>query len=771
MLYNAQLFVEGIVQGVGFRPTVYRLAQDMKLNGYVRNMGNIVEIQLQATKEDIIKFRDELLENKPILSEINNIKIDIQDPVNNSNKYPDFKIIESSIKNEGNAIIPPDISICSKCLNQIHDKADHHYQYPFTSCTDCGPRFTIIENIPYDRKNTTMKEYDLCSKCEDEYTNPLDRRYHAEATSCNNCGPQVYLYKNGKIDVSNPIKKTAELLDDNKIFAIKGIGGTHLVCKTTDSDTIGRLRKKLGRKTQAFAVMTPDLKTAKQFVTYSFEEEKTITSISKPITILKKSKDYNLAPNLSPKLHTLGVMLPYTGLHYQLFEYTNEPAYVMTSANMPGNPMLIDNENIIKELNDIVDYFLLHDRKIVNRCDDSVIRYRANKKGFIRRSRGYVPQPYDFTKINNDLNVLTLGPELDVTFSILKGGKCYVSQHIGNTRKYKTLQYMKQAIENLMNLTCTKQLDYIGCDLHPEFTTTKLAYELSNKYNAPVIQVQHHHAHASSLLVEHDKEEIITITADGVGYGADGNIWGGEILYLNTKGEYKKLGGLINQPMAGGDLCTEYPIRMVMGILYGEISNDNIKELMVNEYLDYFKHGKQEIDLILKQLDKNFNITLTSSAGRILDAISILLKISKHREYEGECSMKLESVAAQSKNKNVTNININENSLNLDTTKIIMKTLKLIQDNVPTEDIAYQVQYWIAQGLADISIKSAKKLNIDTIGVTGGVFYNEMITETVKKIIEENNYNFIQHENMCPGDGSISLGQAAVIGWQKNNRS
>lgn len=769
--YTAYLLVDGIVQGVGFRPTVYRLAKVMNLNGYVRNMGNIVEIEIQGTYDDINLFVDELQEHKPVRSEINDIKLEIKGEVTEQNKYTDFTIIESSNKISGSAVIPPDMSICDECLEEILNTEDQHYYYPFTACTNCGPRFTLIDEVPYDRKNTTMNDFPLCSFCDKEYTDPLNRRYHAEATCCPDCGPQVYLYKDGEIPSKDPIREASQLIDEGKILAIKGIGGTHLVCKTSTDDAIEKLRERLGRYTQPFACMTPDIQTANLFVDYTEEEKNILESVARPIVVLNKSEDYSLSKKLSPGLHNQGVMLPYTGLHHLLFKYTLEPAYVMTSANMPGNPMLINNKEIVDKLEGIADYYLLHNRTILNRCDDSVIRFRNGLPGFIRRSRGYVPKPFDFSQINKKDNILAVGPELDVTFSILKEGKCYPSQHIGNTSKFQTLEFMEDAIKHLLKLTRCNNLDYIVADMHPEFNTTKLAKELSQEYEAEMIQVQHHHAHAASLMAEHKLDEMVVIAADGVGYGEDGNIWGGEVLYLNNTGHYKNHGGLELQPMPGGDLSTKYPIRMAMGILYGAMDTEELRTLMKTNYASYFKYGEKEVDITLKQLENNFNTAYTSSMGRVLDSISVLLGISRNRGYEGECSMKLESTAK--KGFDLLDIYLESKIIDdravIDTSALLIDVLDLINSGVMIEEIACACQRALAEKLAQIAVITAKSYNTKVVGVTGGVFYNEFISNVVKTYVEQEGYTFVQHEQTCAGDGSVSMGQCAIVGWQKNS--
>ena len=539
-----KVLVEGIVQGVGFRPFVYRIATELELSGYVRNLGNVVEIIIQGSDDKIADFIFKLQNELPPIAKINNLETE---ELSDDEKYADFTIKESSDSFSGTSVIPPDLAICDKCLEEINDPNNRRYNYPFNACTDCGPRFTVIENVPYDRDKTTMDDFPLCDECEVEYKNPLDRRYHAEASCCEVCGPSLELYKNDdqtpvKVDCEDPLEETAKLLDEGKIFAIKGIGGTHLVANVMLNvmleDTVNLLRERLGRENQAFAVMSPDIETVKGYAIVSDAEEETLLSKERPIVILKKSESYDFAQSVSPGLHNIGVMLPYAPLHHLLFNHTETPAYIMTSANVPGEPMMITNEEILKNLDTIADYYLIHNRRILNRCDDSVARFRNNELAFIRRSRGYTPEPYDlkgkYTNLNpefDNLNILALGPELDVTFTILKNSKAYVSQHIGNTNKYRTYEFLQEAIKHMMRITKTDSFDAIACDLHPQFFTTKLAKEYAEEYNCPLIPVQHHHAHGISLLNDHytngQNNEMIIIAADGVGYGGDGNSWGG----------------------------------------------------------------------------------------------------------------------------------------------------------------------------------------------------------------------------------------------------
>lgn len=818
-----QILVEGIVQGVGFRPFVYRIATEASLNGYVRNLGNVVEIILQGSHQDMEEFLFNLQNKLPPIAKINNIETrDLKEEDEKYDDYSDFVIRESADDFAGTSVIPPDVAICDNCLEEINDPQNRRYKYPFNACTDCGPRFTVIENVPYDRDNTTMEDFPLCDECEIEYTNPLDRRYHAEAACCEDCGPSLKLLKNTggdgdsaiEIDCEDPLKETARLLDEGKILAIKGIGGTHLVANVKIKETVDLLRQRLGRKSQAFAVMSPDIETIKTFAVMSKEEEKTLKSKERPIVILKKSEDYDFADSVSPDLHNIGVMLPYAPLHHLLFNETDTPAYIMTSANVPGEPMMITNEEIVKNLSKIADYYLVHNRRILNRCDDSVVRFRNDELAFIRRSRGYTPEPYDlsgkYTYLNEEfdnLNILALGPELDVTFTIIKNSKAYVSQHIGNTNKYRTYQFLKEAIEHMMQITKTDSFDLIACDMHPQFFTTQLAKEYAEKYDCPLIQVQHHHAHGVSLINDHvlnktdldektsaeieisqDREkaellenprEMIIIASDGVGYGDDGGAWGGEILYTDIK-SYKRMASLMPQKMPGGDLCTKYPARMLAAILsnpnsdyerdkYGE---ENVQELMERNYLDAFPHGKMEIASLFKQIERNLNVGINTSTGRCLDSIAAALNICHERSYEGEAPMKLESAAFNYLKMNDSDklndypiiIKDHDDRRVLDTTAILRYVIDKLEEGEDIGRIAAAGQEAVSIGLAKIAIEAARDCGIDTVGVTGGTFYNEAITAHIKDCIENAGLKFIQHTNSCPGDGSVSLGQAIVAG-------
>jgi hydrogenase maturation protein HypF len=735
------ILTQGIVQGVGFRPYVYRLATDLNLKGHVRNLGNVVEIIVEG--ENTSDFVERLPEELPPIAKIDSTEVSEIDIKN----HTDFEIIESGDSYSGVSVIPPDIAICDKCLEEIRNPKDRRYKYPFNACTDCGPRFTVIESVPYDRVRTSMEDFPLCDECLVEYRQPLDRRYHGEAICCGDCGPKMEIDEGAKkLDVENPIRKGAEILKAGDILAIKGIGGTHLVVDAYNDDAITELRKRLNRPNQAFAVMCKDLESLEKYAQLSDKEIETITSNKRPIVILKKNEGYKFPESLSPGLHNIGVMLPYSPMHYLLFDEGDIDTYVMTSANIPGEPMMIENAEIINGVND---YSLVHNRRILNRCDDSVIRFRNNELSFIRRSRGYTPEPYAINYDVNALNVLALGPELDVTFSIAKGDKVYPSQHIGNTNKPKTLTFLRNAIENMERITKINEFDVIACDMHPHFFTTRLAHELAEKHDAEVLPVQHHHAHSVALANDHGIDDMIVIAADGVGYGSDGTSWGGEILYTDIN-SFERMAHLEPQLMPGGDVATKYPVKMLLSIL----KDDDL----IGNYTDYFKYGETEIRNIKKQIDAGINVGVTTSTGRVLDSMAVALEICHERTYEGECSMKLESAAYYTtKELEIPSI-VEGNQLN--TTEILREVVKLYQKGEKKADVAAAGQAAVASGLSELAMKSADKKNILDIGATGGVFYNEAITDTVKNCIESNGYNFIQHLNTCAGDGSVSLGQS-----------
>ncbi|ACV24887.1 carbamoyltransferase HypF [Methanocaldococcus fervens] len=758
-MMKVRIKVKGIVQGVGFRPFVYRIAKKNNLKGFVKNMGNYVEIVVEGKKEDIENFIKDLKNKKPPLSRID--KLDIEE-INDNLSFDDFYIIKSEdSREEEEGTIPADVAICDDCLKEMFDKNDRRYRYPFTACTTCGPRFTIVEKLPYDRENTSMRDFPLCEKCLEEYKNPLDRRFHAQATCCPVCGPKVFLSDGKEViaEKDEAIKEAVKLLEEGKILAIKGIGGTHLACKVSENEPVLNLRKRLGRPTQPFAVMSKrdyvDL-----FAEVDEDERNMLLSLRRPIVVLKKSENYDkYFSKYVSNLDTIGVMLPYSGLHYLLFD--KEIAYVMTSANLPGLPMVKDNDEILKKLDGIADYFLLHNRRIVNRCDDSVVKKVANRLVFLRRSRGFAPEPIK-VDVENDKNILCVGAELNSTACIVKKNKFYLTQYIGNTSKYETFCYLRDAINNILRLTNTNKIDAVVCDLHPQFNSTKLAEELADKFGAEIFRVQHHFAHAYSLLGDNNYfDDAVVLSLDGVGYGLDGNIWGGEVL-LFKDGKIERVGHLEEQYQLGGDLATKYPLRMLLSILYkaiGEEAFDFIKK--------YNFFSEKELALLKFQLEKKLNCPITTSTGRVLDAVSALLGICFEKTYDGEPSIRLEPEANKFKGNMEIEPKIKNNIL--DTTELIYKSYEMLLNDESKEKIAYFAHIYIADGLFEIAKKMADRTGINAVGITGGVSYNRIITERVMNNAKREGFDFIYHNRVPNGDGGICFGQG--IAYILKNRA
>ncbi|MGQ9602484.1 MAG: carbamoyltransferase HypF [Candidatus Bipolaricaulia bacterium] len=747
-LIRRRISVRGIVQGVGFRPFVYRIAVRNGLSGSVKNLGDAgVEIIVEGSPEQIGQFLQDLKLRKPPLAEIEGLEIA---ELSRDGLLSSFKIEHSERGEGGSGTIPPDTAICPSCLEDLRGPSRYH-GYWATSCTDCGPRFTTIRALPYDRERTSFAEFPMCPDCAKEYTDPLDRRYHAQTIACPRCGPKLYF--NGSPE-GDPILKAALALKAGRIVAIKGLGGTHLACDATNEAVVSRLRQRLGRPAQPFALMATEAQLP-QLAEVSPQEWEMLRSPRRPIVVLNKRRDSPLAHSVAPGLHNVGIMLPYTGLHYLLFEHLPFPL-VMTSANMPGRPMLIEDDEIRSRLEGIADDFLLHEREIVARCDDSVLRFTSGWR-FIRRSRGWVPTPLEL-----DLGVeplLALGAELNNTFTLSIDGRCYLSQHIGHVDDPETLQFLREAIEHLLSITGAKLPRLLACDLHPRFLTSQLARELGEK----VIPVQHHHAHIAAVLGEYGLERVVGLALDGVGYGTDGRIWGGEVL-LADRADFSRVGGLKSVPMAGGDLATRFPARMAAGFLYAAgLRGPELKRLL-ERHLSF--RSPQELELVLRQLERGLNVFQTSGAGRFLDAVSALLGICSERTYEGEPAMRLEAAAKEGKVIRLEPPFTAEGGRRvLDTPRLFLELLELkLKGRHRPEDIAATAQWALAAGLARLAILAAQESGLKEVALAGGVAYNEAIVGIIKDEVEGAGLRLYVNEKVPCGDGGISFGQAVVAG-------
>ena len=750
--------VTGIVQGVGFRPFIYRIAVKNGLSGYVKNRGDAgVEILLEGSQQAIRAFMRDLRNKKPPIAQIHDIATT---SILGENENKTFKICKSSDEAElAGSVVPPDIAICNDCLHELRNPKDPRYDYFFITCVNCGPRFTIIERLPYDRENTTMREFPLCDFCLKEYKDPLNRRFHAQTVACPPCGPRVYLTTSDgeEVCMKDPVREAGKLLSEGYALAIKGYGGLHIATSAVLEKPLLKLRRAKHRNAKPFAIMAKSLEAAKSFVEVSPKEQELLTSYSRPIILLRKKSNYNLSPLIAPNLHNVGVMLPYSGLHYMLFDKVSDNAFVMTSANPPNQPIVKDNGIALKTLGGTVDYFLFHNRKIAQRCDDSVVRVHDDHVSFIRRSRGYSPAPV-MLKQKAKRCVLALGGELNGTACILQGGKVFISQHIGDVENLETRLFLEEAVSHLIHLT-NSQIDAVACDLHPKFTTTNLAIELSEKNHWPIVQVQHHHAHVSGLMAEHGLDEIVGAACDGYGYGSDSKAWGGEVLLCtHDSGTFQRLGHLEPQPLLGGDMATRYPLRMAAGILSKRLTVE--KWLMQNSH--HLPYGKAEAKIIIQQLHED-RISETTSCGRILDAVAAILEICYERTYEGEPAMKLESLATKGKDVLKLEPIVKDNVL--DTSELIVGIFEN-RARFTREDLAYSAHAYIAKGLASLSANLATKNHLNSVGFTGGSACNEILAKIMRETVEASGLQFYVHETVPSGDGGVSFGQAIVGGFQ-----
>lgn len=755
--------VTGIVQGVGFRPFIYRTAVRYGLTGYVRNRGDAgVEILLEGKESEIQKLLTELKMEKPPLARIDRI---LCSKIEGQSEYRAFIVEKSSGQREiSGSIIPPDAAVCNDCLKELRNPEDPRFEYFFITCTNCGPRFTIIDRLPYDRENTTMRKFRTCDFCEKEYRDPTNRRFHAQTIACPKCGPKAWLTdkQGNSVDIKDPIREAGKILSEGSILAIKGYGGFHVAASAVKDQPLARLRQVKHRSQKPFAIMARSISSVRTFAEADDSETELLCSYSRPIVLLNKKSSYCLSKIVAPGLHNVGVMLPYTGLHYMLFDRSDDIAFVMTSANPPNQPIIKDNLEALEALGKTVDYFLFHNRQVTHRCDDSVLRAHGKGSVFLRRSRGYAPAPI-MLKEKAEKCVLALGGELNNTACLLNENKAFVSQHIGDVENVETRTFLEEASRHLIHLTNSK-VKTVACDAHPKFTTTALALDLAEANDWELVQVQHHYAHAAALMTEYAEEEIICICCDGYGYGPNGEAWGGEIL-LCEKGTfgYERLTHLEEQPLIGGDLATRYPLRMAAGILGGEAS---VAEWLL-ENKKYFPHGEKEIEILLRQLKNPGNLTKTTSCGRVLDAVSAVLGICCERTYEGEPSMKLESAAMRGKDVMKLQPMIKSNTLD---TTAMLKEIYLNNSRFSAEDLAKSAHAYLARGLASMAIEKAEGANVKSVGFSGGVACNGIMVTIMRKLVESAGLAFLVHQTVSPGDGGLSFGQAAASGFSISKR-
>jgi hydrogenase maturation protein HypF len=742
-----RLIVRGVVQGVGFRPFVYRMATTLGLGGFVCNRGDSgVEIVVEGREGAVDEFLETLRARPPHLASIASITVEELGPVGESA----FAIAPSVETSAAGGSIPPDTSICPACVADLRGSG-RYADYWATSCTDCGPRFTVIEGLPYDRPWTSMREFPLCPECAAEYENPSDRRYHAQTTACATCGPRLTF--DGTEE--SAVARAVSALRRGEIVAIKGLGGTHIACDAANANSVRLLRKRLGRSAQPFAVMA-SAEDVETFARPLAEEWDVLRRPERPIVVVRQ-KPGGLAAELAPGLDSIGVMLPYTGLHVLLVDSFGGPL-VMTSANLPGRPMLIDNGEIERRLRGIVDHGLLHDRRIVARCDDSVIRRSGGRSVFIRRSRGYTPQAFPIAL--GSLPILALGPETGVTFALYDDGAITLSQHIGSVNTLEALEFLREAIGHLERLVGVANPRLIACDAHPHFMTTHLAHEFAEAGAGRVVEVQHHAAHFVGTMAEHHLDEAVGVVLDGYGYGSDGTAWGGEVFVGRGRG-VRRVGSVRPVRLPGGDASTRFPLRVAAGYL----AAGGMPEATLREELEHRGLSRQAADVAVYQIGRGANAPWTTSGGRFLDAVAAWTGVCLERTYEGEPAMRLEAVARGGTALDVV-VPLLEvgRRIEVDLVSAFLALVEMRKAGATIPDIAATAQVLLARGMADAAIRAATPRGISTVCLSGGVAVNDAIATAFRQRIEAAGLRAVTSEWAPCGDGGVSFGQAAFVG-------
>ncbi|WP_228256526.1 carbamoyltransferase HypF [Aliarcobacter trophiarum] len=737
--------VYGTVQGVGFRPFVYNLAIKHNLYGYVNNDNIGVNIEVFGETNDIFSFLEELKNNPPPLAVIDDIKIE------DSNKqFSEFKIENSNSSDNKTTTIPSDIAICEDCIDDIFDKNNFRYLYPLTNCTNCGPRYSITKTIPYDRENSALKDFYLCKKCQNEFENPINRRYHAQAISCDECGPTTFLYNNNKTLIASKIDAinlASKYINDGKILAIKSMGGFHIVCDASNNKTIIKLREFKKRATKPFAVMFKDINFLKEYAICSQIEENILSSKQRPIVLLEKKDNRDLLNLVAPNIKRIGCFLPNSALHYILFENLFKPI-IATSANLKGEPIITAKEDIFLKLNNLVDFVLDYNREILNSCDDSIVQVTTDEKIIkLRNSRGYAPNSL---KVNSRFSkkILSLGANQKSTFSIAFDNKIITTPYLGDLDSIASIENYKKTVENFL---CFYDFtpEIIVCDKHPKYESTKFAFELKHKNpNLKLVQVQHHYAHVLAVLAENSiKEDVLAFVFDGTGYGDDKNIWGGEVFIANSK-EYKRAYHLKYFKLLGGELAIKEPKRVALSLLFDSFTLEEVLNLNLS-CLNLFE--KEEIKTLYTLWQKSLNSPLTSSLGRLFDAVCSLANILHIQEYEGETGLCIE---------NLYNENIKE-FFSYEIVDNIIDFSKMIKEIVKEESkkdkkaIASKFINTVVNMVIDIS-NSYKGMPII---LCGGVFQNRTLVEILLKELNKMNRDVYLGEKYSPNDEAISLGQ------------
>jgi hydrogenase maturation protein HypF len=750
--YSARsVHISGLVQGVGFRPFVYRLARQYNICGWVENGNDGVRIQAEGSEEDLGKFIAGLTNEAPAASQI----LDLIVRAGELQHHKTFEIKKSGDYSDEVTEISPDIAICDECLADLKSQA-HRLNYPFINCTNCGPRFSIIQGLPYDRTKTTMDPFEMCPVCKKEYSNVLDRRFHAQPVACNHCGPNYELIYGETTfsGIDKIISEASRLILSGKILAIKGMGGFHLACDATDETAVSRLRQRKNREGKPFAVMFRDLADVKNYMEVSLEEENILVSWRRPIVILKNNvQKINLAESVSNGFNTTGVMLPYMPIHYMLFERLDIPAIVLTSGNISDEPVIIDNHEAVEHLGSVADAFLMYNREIYNRTDDSVMMFTGSQERLIRRSRGFAPSPVNLPYIVD--GIFAAGAELVNCFCLGKDRKAIMSQHIGDLKNLETLEFYTESLDRFQRLFRVKP-SLVACDLHPDYLSTRFAQEYAAMHgNLPLIRIQHHHAHLAACMAEHSLDEkVIGISMDGVGYGNDGHTWGFEVMLCDLK-DFERKSHLEYVPQPGGDKATFEPWRMALAYLYHYVDHDI--ELTDLPFIQHI--GPEKVSMVKTAIVNNINTPLTSSAGRLFDAVAALTGLCLYSSFHAEAPMRLEDI-----------IDISESGrydFQIGSTigpgPMIRSIVTDINNKVPAGKISAKFH----RSVVEIIIQSANQLRSETginkVVLSGGTFQNRFILTEAGNGLRNNNFQVYSPGLFPSNDGGIALGQLMIV--------
>lgn len=763
--------VYGIVQGVGFRPTVSRHASKNGICGTVCNKGPYVEIYVQGKKEQAEGFLNDLEKHPPKRAAI--LKINTEDVTTETSVHFDsFEIIESE-KTKGEIFVSPDIAICEECKAEMYNPKDRRYLHPFINCTCCGPRLTILDSLPYDRERTSMKEFPMCPDCAKEYYDEKTRRYDAQPVCCNACGPEVYLIGRSERG-REAITYTRKLIHDGGIVAIKGIGGFHLCCDATNEEAVGRLRALKCRPAKPFAVMAKDETVAKRECVVTPEQEKILTGHQKPILLLDRRKDGKLAPSIAPGNPKVGVMLPYAPVQLLIFQYDDgiemPDVLVMTSGNTSGAPICREDKEAMAELSGLCDAMLSHNRKIRIRADDTVMDFYKNTPYMIRRSRGYAPLPF-MTSADWKGQVLAVGGELKNTFCIGVDSRFYPSPYVGDLEDIRTVKALQETIHRFQTLLEVNP-QVVVCDLHPKYNSTVVAEQLGY----PMIQVQHHYAHILSCMTENDcQEPVIGVSFDGTGYGTDGTIWGGEILLADYE-NFTRFGSITPFLQIGGDASAKEGWRIAVSMIYGYTKNRE-EAWEIIEKLGLC--SEQESKVQFTMADRKMNAVVSTSAGRLFDAVSAILGIRKRSGFEGEASTALQFAAETYKEQKHLHredgsvhqlVYENDGRLILDTQTLVQQIVEEKLQGADSNQLAYLFHQELAEQITAACVEARKVSGRKKAALSGGVFQNRLLLRMTENRLMEEGFEVLRHCMIPPNDGGIAIGQAAYGMYQLQNR-